>query len=72
MNRASDRVRILKVAMADQILGRESELGSLCAFLDRRVEAPVGLVLEGERGDRPRGDSALPALQLAGQFLHQV
>jgi DNA-binding CsgD family transcriptional regulator len=36
--------------MTDQIVGRESELGSLCAFLDRRVEAPVGLVLEGEPG----------------------
>jgi DNA-binding CsgD family transcriptional regulator len=50
MNQASDRVRILKVAMANQIVGRESELGLLCAFLDRRVEAPVGLVLEGEPG----------------------
>jgi len=36
--------------MPDQIVGRESELGSLCAFLDRRVETPVGLVLEGEPG----------------------
>ena len=36
--------------MAVQIVGRESELGSLCAFLDRRVEAPVGLVLEGDPG----------------------
>jgi len=36
--------------MTDQIVGRESELESLCAFLDRRVEAPVGLVLEGEPG----------------------
>ena len=36
--------------MADQIVGRESELGSVCAFLDGSVEAPVGLVLEGEPG----------------------
>jgi AAA ATPase domain len=36
--------------MTDQIVGRESELGSLCAFLDRRAEAPVGLVLEAEPG----------------------
>src|SRR5919198_261362 len=36
--------------MAVQIVGRESELGSLCAFLDCRVEAPVGLVLEGDPG----------------------
>ena len=36
--------------MTDQIVGRESELRSLCAFLDRRLEAPAGLVLEGEPG----------------------
>ena len=36
--------------MTDQIVGRESELGSLYAFLDRPVGVPVGLVLEGEPG----------------------
>jgi predicted ATP-dependent serine protease len=36
--------------MADQIVGRESELGSVYAFLDGSVESPVGLVLEGEPG----------------------
>ncbi|MFL5929446.1 MAG: AAA family ATPase [Gaiellaceae bacterium] len=36
--------------MAEQIVGRESELGSIYAFLDDSVEAPVGLVLEGEPG----------------------
>jgi len=36
--------------MAEKIVGRESELGSIYAFLDDPVEAPVGLVLEGEPG----------------------
>ena len=33
--------------MTDQIVGRESELGSIYAFLDGSVESPAGLVLEG-------------------------
>jgi DNA-binding CsgD family transcriptional regulator len=36
--------------MADQIVGRESELGSIYAFLDGSVESPSALVLEGEPG----------------------
>ena len=36
--------------MTDQIVGRESELGSIYAFLDGSVESPAGLVLEGEPG----------------------
>lgn len=36
--------------MTDEVLGRDLELGSLYAFLDRRVEGPTGLVLEGEAG----------------------
>jgi DNA-binding CsgD family transcriptional regulator len=36
--------------MTDQIVGRQSELGSIYAFLDRSVESTAGLVLEGEPG----------------------
>ena len=36
--------------MTDQTVGRESELGSIYAFLDGSVESPAGLVLEGEPG----------------------
>ncbi len=36
--------------MTGRILGRESELGSVRAFLDGPAEGPVGLVLEGEPG----------------------
>ena len=36
--------------MTDQIVGRESELGSIYAFLDGSVESSAGLVLEGEPG----------------------
>ncbi len=36
--------------MTGRILGRESELGSIRAFLDGPVKGPVGLVLEGEPG----------------------
>jgi DNA-binding CsgD family transcriptional regulator len=36
--------------MTGEVLGRDLELGSLYAFLDRRVEGPTGLVLEGEAG----------------------
>ncbi len=36
--------------MTDDVVGRESELGSIHAFLDAPVEAPAGLALEGEPG----------------------
>jgi DNA-binding CsgD family transcriptional regulator len=36
--------------MTGDVVGRESELGSIHAFLDTPVQAPVGLVLEGEPG----------------------
>jgi DNA-binding CsgD family transcriptional regulator len=36
--------------MTGRILGRESELGSIRAFLDGRVDGPVALVLKGEPG----------------------
>ena len=36
--------------MTGTVVGRESELGSICAFLDRAAVAPAGLVLEGEPG----------------------
>ena len=36
--------------MTDEVVGRDSELRSIYAFLDARVEAPAGLVLEGEPG----------------------
>ena len=36
--------------MTDQIVGRESELGSIYGFLDGSAESPAGLVLEGEPG----------------------
>ena len=36
--------------MNDQIIGRESELVSIYAFLDGSVDSPAGLVLEGEPG----------------------
>jgi len=36
--------------MTDQIVGRESELGSIYAFLGGSDESPGGLVLEGEPG----------------------
>ena len=36
--------------MTGRILGRESELGSVRAFLEGAVEGPVGLGLEGEPG----------------------
>jgi DNA-binding CsgD family transcriptional regulator len=36
--------------MADQIVGRESELGSISALLDGSVASPTGIVLEGEPG----------------------
>jgi len=36
--------------MTDQIVGRDSELGEIYAFLDGSVESPAGLVLEGEPG----------------------
>jgi hypothetical protein len=32
------------------VIGRESELGVISAFLDRSVEGPAGLVLEGDPG----------------------
>src|SRR5919204_1885731 len=37
-------VRITGRTMTDQIVGRESELGLLFTFIERRVEAPAGLV----------------------------
>src|SRR4051794_9678761 len=50
-NQLSDRrCQDRREAMAEKIVGRESELGSIYAFLDDPVEAPVGLVLEGEPG----------------------
>ena len=36
--------------MTGQVVGRHSELGSIYAFLDRPVEVPAGLLLEGEPG----------------------
>lgn len=36
--------------MTDEVVGRDSELRSVYAFLDATVEAPTGLVLEGEPG----------------------
>jgi AAA ATPase-like protein len=36
--------------MTGTVVGRESELGSIYAFLDRAAAAPAGLVLEGEPG----------------------
>jgi len=36
--------------MTGDVVGREPELGSIHAFLDTPVEAPAGLVLEGEPG----------------------
>ncbi|MGH3071555.1 MAG: ATP-binding protein [Gaiellaceae bacterium] len=36
--------------MAVEVVGREEELSSLYAFLDRRVGSPVALALEGEAG----------------------
>jgi DNA-binding CsgD family transcriptional regulator len=36
--------------MTDEVVGRDSELRSIYAFLDAHVEAPAGLVLEGEPG----------------------
>ena len=36
--------------MTGEVLGRERELGSLYAFLDRPAEGSAGLVLEGEPG----------------------
>src|SRR4051812_49786462 len=36
--------------MAGDVAGREQELDSIHAFLDRPVEGPAGLVLEGEAG----------------------
>ena len=33
-----------------EIVGRDEELRSLSAFLDRTAAAPIGLVLEGEAG----------------------
>jgi DNA-binding CsgD family transcriptional regulator len=36
--------------MTGQILGRESELAAVRAFLDGQAEGPAGLVLEGEPG----------------------
>src|SRR5262245_34720808 len=36
--------------MTQGVLGREAELGSGSAFLDRAVEGPAGFVLEGEPG----------------------
>jgi len=36
--------------MTDEVVGRDSELCSISAFLDAPVEAPAGLVLEGEPG----------------------
>ena len=41
---------ICATAMTGDVLGREQELGSVYAFLDRPVEAPAALVLEGEAG----------------------
>src|SRR6266540_3467174 len=36
--------------MTGEVVGREQELGSIRAFLDRPVEGPAGLMLEGEAG----------------------
>ena len=38
--------------MAVEVVGRDQELSSLCAFLDRRVtaEGPTAFVLDGEAG----------------------
>jgi hypothetical protein len=36
--------------MTSEIVGRERELGAVHAFLDRPVDGPTGLVLEGEPG----------------------
>ena len=41
---------ICATAMTGDVLGREQELGSVYAFLDRPVEAPAGFVFEGEPG----------------------
>jgi AAA ATPase domain len=43
-------VRIVATVMTDEVVGRDSELRSIYAFLDAPVEAPAGLVLEGEPG----------------------
>jgi DNA-binding CsgD family transcriptional regulator len=43
-------VRIVATVMTGDVVGRESELGSIHAFLDAPVAAPAGLVLEGEPG----------------------
>ncbi len=45
-----DLVRIVVTVMAGEVLGRERELGSVYAFLDRTVEGIAGFVLEGEPG----------------------
>lgn len=36
--------------MAVEIIGRDEELDSVCAFLDRPVEGAAAFVLEGEAG----------------------
>jgi DNA-binding CsgD family transcriptional regulator len=47
---APEPVRIVATAMTGRIVGRESELGSVYAFLDGTAEGPGGLVFEGEPG----------------------
>jgi len=36
--------------MAGDVVGREQELGSIRAFLDRPPEGPAAILLEGEAG----------------------
>jgi len=43
-------VKMLSSAMTEKVVGRESELASIHAFLDRPTERAAGLVLEGSPG----------------------
>jgi DNA-binding CsgD family transcriptional regulator len=47
---AARALKIVVTVMERDIVGRERELGSVCALLDRRVEGIAGLVFEGEPG----------------------
>jgi tetratricopeptide (TPR) repeat protein len=50
MTSAIPAVTIGATAMTGDVLGREQELGSVYAFLDRPREGPAGFVFEGEPG----------------------